>query len=449
MIDGNPFAEDDDDRTVIRPNPAGRLPPRPSEKPGAPSAAAASPSELAALDAGGLNPLVAAAGPLLGLLTRLRNSLQQRDLEGLRQRVVAALRSFAQRAAATGLSADAQKAAHYALCATIDDVISNTPWGGTGWARQSMTGTFHNDVSGGERFFEYLAHLQRDPGRFGDVLELMYLCLSLGFEGRLRVTARGASELVLIREGVYATVRQRRGEFERGLSPQWRGVEKPHRPITAILPGWVVAAAAAAVLLLCYMGFSLALAGASDATYDRMAQLRPTGNVALQVATPAPPPAAHDGTLDRLRAFLAPEIRDRLVTLSETGRAATIRLTSQDMFASGSATLSQALLPPLQRVAAALDAEPGGVAVLGHTDNVPIRSLRFPSNYQLSKARADAVAEIIRKSLAQPARVTAEGLADADPLAPNNTTEGRAANRRIEVVLSKPEQNAPPMAAAK
>jgi type VI secretion system protein ImpK len=449
MIDGNPFAEDDNDRTVIRPNPGGRLPPRPVAGLGAQPAAPGAGSEIVALDAGGLNPFVAAAAPILALVTRLRSSLRQPDIERLRERVAVALRRFAERVAATGLPADAQKAGHYALCATVDDVISNTPWGATGWARQSMTGTFHNDVSGGERFFEYLSHLQRDPGRFGDVLELMYLCLSLGFEGRLRVAARGASELALIREGLYATVRQRRGEFERDLSPQWHGVEKPHRPITAVLPGWVVAAAAAAILLVCYMGFSLALAGASDATFERMAQLPPTGNVALQVAAPAPPPAANDGTLDRLRAFLAPEIRDHLVTLSESGRTATIQLSSQEMFASGSATLNHALVPLLQRVAEALNGEPGAIAVRGHTDNVPIRSLRFPSNYELSKGRAEAVATIIRPSLSQPGRVTAEGRADAEPLAVNNTAEGRAANRRIEVVLSKPGQDALPAAAAK
>jgi type VI secretion system protein ImpK len=180
-----------------------------------------------------------------------------------------------------------------------------------------------------------------------------------------------------------------------------------------------------------------------------MAQLPPTGNVALQVVAPAPPPAADDGTLDRLRTFLAPEIRDRLVTLTETGRTATIRLSSQQMFASGSATLDQALVPLLQRVAKALNGEPGAIAVRGHTDNVPIRSLRFPSNYELSKGRAEAVATIIRPSLSQPGRVTAEGRADAEPLAANNTAEGRAANRRIEVVLSKPEQDALPTAAAK
>jgi len=50
-----------------------------------------------------------------------------------------------------------------------------------------MCSLFHNDVAGGERFFEFLTHFEREPGRYGDVLELMYLCLSLGFEGRLRV----------------------------------------------------------------------------------------------------------------------------------------------------------------------------------------------------------------------------------------------------------------------
>src|SRR4051794_9527676 len=185
MIDGNPFADDDGDKTVIRPNPAGRLPSRPNEMvaPAPPSersqALDGSLPELSELAVGGLNALITAAAPLLRLVTRLRVSLQHPNIERLRERVAAVLRSFAQSSAMIALSPEAQKASHYALCATVDDVVSNTPWGATAWARQSMTGTFHNDVSGGERFFEYLARLQREPARFRDVLELLYLCLSL------------------------------------------------------------------------------------------------------------------------------------------------------------------------------------------------------------------------------------------------------------------------------
>jgi type VI secretion system protein ImpK len=73
--------------------------------------------------------------------------------------------------------------------------------------------------------------------------------------------------------------------------------------------------------------------------------------------------------------------------------------------------------------------------VIDYTDNQPFRSVRFPSNFQLSAARANAVRAIIARDAGDPARVSSEGRADADPIAPNTTAEGREQNRRIEIVL--------------
>ena len=73
--------------------------------------------------------------------------------------------------------------------------------------------------------------------------------------------------------------------------------------------------------------------------------------------------------------------------------------------------------------------------MIGHTDNQPIRTVRFPSNYQLSAARAKAASDIIARTVGTPSRLSAEGRADADPIASNATIEGREENRRIEVIL--------------
>ena len=75
--------------------------------------------------------------------------------------------------------------------------------------------------------------------------------------------------------------------------------------------------------------------------------------------------------------------------------------------------------------------------MIDYTDDQPVRSVRFPSNFQLSVARANAVRTVIGRSLGSPARVSAEGRADADPIAPNTTVDGRQQNRRIEIVLNR------------
>jgi type VI secretion system protein ImpK len=105
------------------------------------------------------------------------------------------------------------------------------------------------------------------------------------------------------------------------------------------------------------------------------------------------------------------------------------------MFGSGSATVESAFIPVLRRVGEGLRQEPGRVQIIGHSDNQPIRTVRFPSNFHLSTARAEAAAAIITAAAGDQARFTIEGRADAEPLADNRTAEGREQNRRIEVVL--------------
>ena len=82
--------------------------------------------------------------------------------------------------------------------------------------------------------------------------------------------------------------------------------------------------------------------------------------------------------------------------------------------------------------AEAIDEVPGEVLVVGHSDNTPIRSVRFPSNWHLSTARAEAVSERLSRNI-QGRRLRAEGRAESEPIAPNDSAEGRARNRRVDV----------------
>jgi type VI secretion system protein ImpK len=107
------------------------------------------------------------------------------------------------------------------------------------------------------------------------------------------------------------------------------------------------------------------------------------------------------------------------------------------MFPSGSADVVPAFLPLLQRIGEALNSEGGAVQVVGHTDNQRIRSVKFPSNFELSLARAKAVLAVIKQKVTDSSRLAADGRADSEPIASNSTSEGREQNRRIEVVLTR------------
>src|SRR5882724_4625401 len=444
MSDDNPFGEPDEtEKTVIRPSPGGRRA-TPSERTVAPDAgreapyAPADPAVAAVLSRSGLNPLVAAAAVLLGLASRIRGTATQKDIEGLRDRVIRELKTFEANASATGLPRELVRTAHYALSATIDDLVLSTPWGGqSSWAKRSMVSTFHNEVVGGERFYEILNQLHKNPGNNADVLELMYICLALGFEGRLRVTGRGTSEHSRIREGIYRTLRERRGDFERDLAPHWRGLEAVHRPLTSYIPAWVIAVVTAAILTLMFMGFTYALSDASDAG-GLLAELPPVGAVGLFRAVP-PPPAPPVIVANVFTRFLDPEIKEGLVTVDENAQRILVRISGEGMFESGSDKLNKQFVPIMERIGKALETQPGTASITGHTDNVPIKTLRFPSNYDLSVARAETVKAIVVALLSDASRVTSEGKGETEPVAKNDTPEGRRKNRRIELIVLKPD----------
>ena len=449
----NPFASDADaGKTVIRPRPGGRAPAPasgsttgPSPLPVQPEPAGAPaplPRDAARLEFAltGVNPLVTAAAPLLALATRIRSTARVGDVEGLRERTIREFRDFEARVGQIGgISADTYREARYALAATIDDLAQNTPWGGhDAWAGKSMVNVFHRETFGGERFFELLDRVRGDPARNLDLLELMYLCVALGFEGRYRLASRGASELSRIREEVYRAIRNQRGEFERALSPHWQGIPAAHAPLGRFLPVWVMALACAGLMLLAYAGFLFLLVGAREPALAALGELNMQSEIRRPPAPRAPAPVVVQPppVLDRLRTFLKPEIDARLVEVLPDGNSAKIRILDAGMFASGSADVQPAFQNLLNRIGEALRDEDGRVFVTGHTDNVPIRrSLRFPSNLELSIGRAEAVAGSLAARLGGRNRLTSEGRADTEALASNDTPEGRARNRRVEIQL--------------
>jgi len=473
----NPFSEpDDSDRTIIRPSPGGKRPAAPggaapaappprqaspfdapprqaspfdpppaqgyAPSPGyAPQYGARGPSDAPETISMGGSPLVAAAAPLLQLLARLRNTLSQPDAGDLRERAVREIRRFEEVGRARGIPLDVLRPAHYALCASLDDVVLATPWGSQGaWAQRSLVSTFHQEVRSGERFFDVLAQLRQNPGGFLPVLELMYFCLSLGYMGRYRLSPRGPAEIDKLREDTYAVIRRQRPAGESGLSPHWMGITAPYRAKRFSLPLWVTAVVALGILGAIYATFLFSLGRASSAQFEALVSAPPASVPTIVRAAPvvavAEPAPQGPTILDRLRGFLSPEIAAGKVSILGTVDTPIIRINNSGLFESGSAVVEQGEVPLLQRIGEALSHEQGSVVVTGYSDNQPIDTLQYPSNYELSTARAQAAAAIIDQSIGDQSRLTAKGMGDADPVASNDTAAGRAQNRRVEVVMN-------------
>jgi type VI secretion system protein ImpK len=432
MVDDDPFATPGADRTIIMPSPGGRG--RPSSRPNPPDASRPTYDPSAETSntnsfGGGLNPLSAAANALLVVVPQLRTTLQHPDPQALRDELSQRIREFEGKARAAGVAPEKIIAARYMLCTLLDEAATSTPWGGSGlWARHSLLVSFHGEASGGEKFFQVLSKLAEDPKANRDILELSYVCLALGFQGRYRVQENGASQLETLRERLAQILRKGRGDYERDLSPPWQAAASGRSKVLSIMPLWVSLAACGLITLVTYLSFIYLINGKSDPVYSHIAALR------VNTALPSPPPAAQP----RLAKFLAPEIRQGLVNVVDEEGRSVVTLLGDGVFTPGSATVSSAFIPTLTRIADALNSVPGKVLITGHTDNVPIRSLRFPSNWYLSRERARAVMQILAEKVTPASRLSAEGRADSEPIASNDTPEGRARNRRVEIAVFVP-----------
>ena len=454
MSGHNPFAEgddgDDSEKTVIRPAPGGR---RPAAAPAAhapvapPEAYVSQPAMVAdgaeKVDFA-LNPLVGAAAPLLQLMARLRTTYSQPNALDVQGRALRQVQAFEQAARAAGVTPDLLDKGRFALCASLDDLAQATPWGADGgWASHPLVLSFRDvlrstqGVQSGVGFFRLLDEVKQNPGTELHVLELMYLCLSLGFQGQYRASRQGPAELDRIREDVYTIIVRQRQEAAAELSPHWRGVNAPYKPARAAVPTWVMAAAALAAIGGLFVWFSASLSAASDDTFSKQLAAPLSHMPQIVRLAPVRPPPVVAPPPEPLYVFLKPEIEQGLVTVLGDRSTPIVRIRNRGLFASGSATVAPNYIRLLERIGEALKAEKGPVQVTGYTDNQPIHTVQFPSNFQLSASRAEAARAVIVRALGDPARVRAEGRADADPIGSNATPEGRDENRRIEVVLRR------------
>jgi type VI secretion system protein ImpK len=427
MSQDDPFALPEEDRTIIRPAPGGRRPVVTA------SPATAATATLNAEDlgrVGSLNSLVAAANPLLALAIQLRSSPTVGDLERLRDTLTRSVREFESTARAHSIRSEVVVAARYCLCTFLDEVIATTPWGAGGtWANKSLLVTFHNEVSGGEKFFALLNRVSDDPRSNVDLLELMYLCLAFGFQGKYRVAEGGRSVIEELRERLFLTIRAQRGEPEGELSARWQGAAPPRKTLTNWVPLWVAGAVVAGVVVLLYLGLNWSLRRASDPVFAALNDLPDR----FMPALPSAPPRTSD-----LYALLQPDIAAGTVSVTELGDRAIVRIRGDNLFESGSAAINPQYQPVLGRVADALRSTAGAIVVSGHTDDRRMLSARFPSNWDLSKARADAVASELAPALGDPGRMRSEGRADREAVAPNDTPEHRALNRRVDITVFLP-----------
>jgi chemotaxis protein MotB len=145
-------------------------------------------------------------------------------------------------------------------------------------------------------------------------------------------------------------------------------------------------------------------------------------------------------TVKRIKAALRQEIKKGTIEVEGHNQEVVIRISEKGSFPSGSATLNKSFGKIMKKISFLVKSTPGDIIISGHTDNIPIYTYLFRSNWQLSSSRAVSVLDaIIKNQKIPPARFSVQGHADTIPLASNKTTKGRAKNRRVEIKIRQSE----------
>ena len=197
------------------------------------------------------------------------------------------------------------------------------------------------------------------------------------------------------------------------------------------------------MLFLIYVILRLVLMQTSDPAMTALKALNPERPAAAVARGRRAARRAVRASCRRCRRFLAPEIAAHQVVVLEDATTVRVRTTIGELFKSGSDQLNPGQSPLFVRIGEAIQqTQQGPVKVEGDADSDKVATLSFPDNIALSKARADTVAAIIKAKLADPTRVTTEGLGDSQPIASNDTAAGKAQNRRVEVVVQRQRSRA-------
>ncbi|MDP2827262.1 MAG: flagellar motor protein MotD [Sulfuricellaceae bacterium] len=155
------------------------------------------------------------------------------------------------------------------------------------------------------------------------------------------------------------------------------------------------------------------------------------------------------GVASEILRVMAPLIKEGQVRVTQSPLGVSIEINASVLFAPGQAQLEPQSTQVLSAVAQVAAAVPNSINIEGHTDNIPISTPAFPSNWELSTARASSVVRLFIENGVEPARLTALGFADQRPVEPNTTGESRARNRRVTVMIEpdeKPEISTIPLA---
>lgn len=229
----------------------------------------------------GLNPLVDAASYLFSAIGELKHTTAYRQLNHLQKELIHEINHFQEMINHHGYNAEFIIICRYVLCATLDDVIANTPWGGQGqWDSYSLLSAFNQDSQHQSKFFTILERAIKEPTLYIDLMEFIYICLSMGYKGQYRSTEHSQYQLEQITNNLYKHIRSYRGNFSKALSPV--PLKSPKLTAKAALQNstslLVIFFVTACVMMTIFIGLDYLMDVISNEAYKNITQIKTTAS---------------------------------------------------------------------------------------------------------------------------------------------------------------------------
>lgn len=271
------------------------------------------------------NPLLAAARPLLCALAAMPAKLDAALVEPYRNLLVREMHLYQTLCDQANLRREHVLAVRYCLCTALDEAANNTTWGRRGvWAGKSLLVTFHGESEGGIKLFQIIGRLAASFQEHGNVLEVIYHLLGLGFEGRYSVQPDGRKQLDNIRQQLLTQLSQRRDPVMPALSPDFQGAISGRLRRMRRVPVWLSAGIALLAMLTLFGLYSHRM-DVQTVTVQQHID-------AIGIKLPPPPVPVHKL---RLKILLANEIARGLLTVDEDDQHSRVVFRGDAMFVPG------------------------------------------------------------------------------------------------------------------
>lgn len=375
----------------------------------------------------GENRLLTEARDILNLAGNLRTLAPSNSVEQLRLDVENLFRQFSNNLKQQGMGDEVLLTARYLLCCLIDELVLSTPWGiDSPWSQQTLLGKYHNETSGGEKFFLIANKLMEHPQHNLDLIELSYVCLSLGFKGKYRLSQTGDSDINHICNMLYQAIALYR-PVAAELSPHWHAAPAIAPSIEKRIPPTLLFTLLSFICIAVFIALLANLNGKASPLLAKIEAIAWDDLLAASSQDTNPKTGVED-VVTQLNTALQPAITAGKVAVAVQDNLVVIRLISEALFPPGSTQVNEDELPDVNTLVRAILPFAHSIVVVGHTDSTG----RAESNWSISRQRAEAVEAWLQTSSPSIKQTMTRGMADTQPLVDSrNASE----NRRVELLL--------------